>query len=335
MGDFVQEPENPAFEWGIPRYSVDDETTKALVAAKYEATMATADEMLTRLVGSGGNGGYLGLLNSAIVSFGVPNITAENITVPSTSVVWDEGEYDSGVLAALLARILNDLTIGATGLDPIVEQEIYDRALARQAIENDRVQREIEDYFSTRGFDLPTGAMAGRLQEQANEISRNNLELNGKIMIEQADLAQKNSQFIIDAAVRLEGILRSLYDGINNRALQYAQVASHIALEETKYRLANAELQLKALISKAEIELGAYTSEYSLREKVATSEANIAMQAVASAYGSVNMSAGLTYSSGMQHSESTNHSESRSDGTDRQASLSESHMFEEEAGVEE
>jgi hypothetical protein len=333
MGNFVPEIDNPAFECGIGKYPLDNDDTKDLIEARYVTASGTAQDMLDRLVGTDGNSGLLGDLNSVIVAFAGPSITAENITVPATSISWAEGSYDSDIIAALLARILNDLTDGATGLDPTVEQEIYDRALARQAIEEDKAQREIEDYFSTRGFDLPTGAMAGRLQEQTNETYRNNTEINGKIMIEQADLAQKNSQFIIATAVQLETVLRSLYDGINNRSLDYTKVASSISVEETKLKLANADLQLKALIASAETQLGGYSAEYGLREKVVSSAANVAMQTVASAYGSLNMSVGMSYSSGIQHQESVSHSESRQMGFDMQQSLSENHSFEEEAGV--
>lgn len=335
------------------------------------------------------------------------------------AIAWAESAHDTTLYTELLSRLVADLQSGATGIPSDVEQEIYDRALARQAIENDRVQREIEDYFSTRGFDLPPGAMAGRLQEQANEISRNNTELNGKIMIEQAELAQKNSQFVIQAAATLESVLRDYSSKKNDRSLDYAKaVAAHavaiysenvrayiaaaeankayvevqvenlrsvveynkglVALfaseaeaygvvieakakkneaitesyktevigydaetraiaENKKVELGAyglmvqaAELELRRQIAELENTLGGYSSESSLREKVAESMANIAMQAVASAYGAVNASAGLSYSGSESLSESVNHSSSRSDSYVHSESLNESHTYEEE-----
>lgn len=97
-----------------------------------------------------------------------------------------------------IARILLVLEEGATGLDPVVEQQIWDRARGRQEIENLRQYAEAESYFSARGYVLPPGALAGRLQEIAIEIGRNNANLNNDITIEQAKLAQSNFQFVIE-----------------------------------------------------------------------------------------------------------------------------------------
>jgi hypothetical protein len=97
-----------------------------------------------------------------------------------------------------IARILVVLEDGVTGLDPVIEQQIWDRARARQEIENLKQYTEAETYFSSRGFTLPPGALAGRLQEIAIEIGRNNSYLNTDITTEQAKLAQANFQFVIE-----------------------------------------------------------------------------------------------------------------------------------------
>lgn len=146
------------------------------------------------------------------------------------AISWTETAYDSPVYEALLARILSDLQSGASGVGGTVEQEIYDRAIARQAVDNDNKYREIEEYASSRGFELPTGAMMGRLQEQANVIASNNLDINGKIMIEQADLAQKNNQFIINASRELESVLRDFHVKAEDRRLDKAKAVAANAI---------------------------------------------------------------------------------------------------------
>ena len=145
------------------------------------------------------------------------------ITAPESSITttinWSEIPLSSTLYDLLVARITADLTTGATGLDAAVEEEIFDRALTRQAIEDDKAQEEIEEYFSSRGFDLPTGAFAARLAEHLNERQRKTADLNTTIMKEQADLAQKNSQFIIEQAAGLEKMLRDSRDAESNRKL--------------------------------------------------------------------------------------------------------------------
>ena len=313
MGTYVPNVTDPPFEWGDKEYiGTDGELTKALVISKFDSSVDVAQNLLDLLVGEDWKGGYLGELNDQITSFSVPDITVDD----PDELVWFEQAYSSEIFTALLTRLLTDLQTGATGLDPTVEQDIYDRALARQAIEDARVQSEIEDYFAARGFELPTGAMAGRLAEQANEISRNNTDLNGKIAEDQAKLAQANSQYIITVSKDVEAILRDFSSRKNDRSLDYAK-AKTVAYD----------LQLRAAIANAGNQLQAYIAESSLREKIAADMTNAVMQGVASANGMVNMSASLSHGTGRSQSESFGHSETRSIGYSKGEAIGESHSF--------
>lgn len=338
----------------------------------------------------------------------------------TAAISWLETAHDTTLFTEVMTRLMADLQSGATGLDATVEAEIFSRALARQAVENDKTYTEIENYFASRGFDLPMGAMAGRLAEAAADIARTNADLNGKIMIEQAELAQKNSQFIIKASADFEAVLRDFTSKKNDRSLDYAKavvanaisiytenIKAYIAkaeanklfvevqvenlkavveynkgligafaaeaeaygavikakgtkneaiteiykaevlgyetetkaisanqtilLESKRLELQNADMTLRAAIANAQNAIGAYNSESSLREKVAESMANIAMQTVASAYGAVNASAGLSYSGSESLGESWTHGESRGVDWKHGGSLSEDHKFEETA----
>ena len=328
-----------------------------------------------------------------------------------SAISWFEQSYNTELYTPLFNRLISDLTSGASGIGGTVEQEIYDRALARQTIEEDKLQTEIEEYFSATGFDLPTGAMAARLLEHGNGRAMRALDLNGKIMIEQADLAQKNSQFVIEAARGLEAILRDDNAKKNDRSLDYSkavaanavtiyaenikrfiaileanknyvelQVANLRAVVESnkgmievyaaeaqvfsisvdakakkntaltdiykaeiagydsetkaisenqkniiaayELKISNASKELEAAIASADGALRGYGTEYSLREKVAEAMANVAMQSMASAYGAVNSSAGLSYSAGESVSESWGHSEGRTESFTHGESIS-------------
>lgn len=273
MGTFVdkisQEPFEGIFDSGFS--GTGSETTKDLVTIKFDRAIAHEDEMLTLLYG------YLDQLNVMLLS----------------SVNWTEGAYDTTLFQTLLTRLTNDLQLGATGLDASVEAEIIARAQARQDIIDDKQEQEALEFFSSRGFTLPTGAMQAAVAELANERARNRADLNGKVMIEQAELAQKNSQFIIGMAKDVEVMLREFFNKVNDRALDYAKAIAQ------------------------------------LREKIAEAMANVAMQSVASWAGAVNASAGLSHSTGRSESESFSHSETRSVGFDINNSLNEGHSYEE------
>ena len=174
-----------------------------------------------------------------IVFPAAPSITISEFDGELPTEVWDmpenfsytEANYGSDIWADLLAKVLNDIRNGGTGLGALIEDELYDRALARQETENQRLYQEVEDYFGARGFTLPIGAMAGRLAEAAREISRNNTEINSKITIDQAQLAQTNTHFMIDKGVQLEGMLRDFFNAQATRAFEAAKAIVQVGIE--------------------------------------------------------------------------------------------------------
>lgn len=158
---------------------------------------------------------------------------------------WDENPYNSEVWDTLLAKVIDGIVNGGTGLDPDVEQAIFDRAKHRQLYENDKAYREAEQYFAARGFILPPGAMAAKLQEISEAILRENTDLNEKIMIEQADLAQKNTHFMLEMGRQAEGILRDFHNQQENRSLDAAKtlVDSSVAIVNAHIARFNSQVE--------------------------------------------------------------------------------------------
>lgn len=116
--------------------------------------------------------------------------------LPMPITVYPTDSLDT-IQTKLLAMLLQKLTDGGTGLDATVEQAIWDRAIARQELENQRAYEEAEDYFAARGFTMPPGALMSRLQELNIEIARNNANLNNDILTQQSKLAQDNMRFLL------------------------------------------------------------------------------------------------------------------------------------------
>jgi len=180
---------------------------------------------------------------------------------------WEESPYNSEVWNDLLNNVLYGLKNGGTGLAVEVEADIWANALLRQQAVNDKLYKETETYFAARGFRLPSGAFAGRLLEISSEIARNNSDTSQKIAIAQADLAQKNTQFIMEKAVQIEGVLRNFHDAQVNRSLQAAQVIVNSAvaiynaqvqqyntyLEQYKAEAQVYEAQVRAALTEVEI----------------------------------------------------------------------------------
>lgn len=96
-----------------------------------------------------------------------------------------------------VVKLLAKLAAGGTGLGADVEADIWQRALDRQELEVQKMYEETEKYFSSRGFSMPPGMLAGRLSEINIEIGRKRDGMDMDIAIEQARLAQTNEHFIL------------------------------------------------------------------------------------------------------------------------------------------
>lgn len=171
-------------------------------------------------------------------------IIEENLAVPD-SFNWEASPYNSEIWDTFLQKVLKGLNDGGTGLSPEVEQAIYDRAIYRQQLENDKAVRTTENYFSAKGFTLPPGAVARRVQEISIEVLRANTDLNEKIAISQAELAQKNEHFYLEMARQGEIILREFFSSQENRLLEAAKVTVSLGIEVFKSYLSKQGLKLE------------------------------------------------------------------------------------------
>jgi len=181
--------------------------------------------------------------------------TTPEITEPTppATTSFTEVPYNSDIAVELFGKILYDIKNGGTGLAVSVEEDLYNRYLARQITENDRLFQEVQDQFSANGFALPSGAVASRLLQVSNDISVKNDQANREISINQAELAQKNTHFTIEQAGILEKMLRDFFDGQQNRALQAHQVAAENAIAIYNAVIARQGLSLEKYKTEAQV----------------------------------------------------------------------------------
>ena len=176
----------------------------------------------------------------------INDITVPTITIPTydldppptDSLVFNEPVYQSALQDAVRAALLDFVENGGTGLGAEVEDALWERGRARQELINERTYNEAEEYFASRGYTLPPGALGGRLSEALTEQTRADAQLNYEIMIEQARLSKAQSESSINAAIALEGQDKDQFNNIANRALDYAKSAIQVIID-----LYNAKLQ--------------------------------------------------------------------------------------------
>lgn len=226
-------------------------------------------------------------------------IPADQPNEVSATLVWSEASLPTDVYVDLLARIQADLQSGATGLTEAVENAIYTRAQQRQQVANLKAYNALNLDIVSRGFQMPSGALLSGLTEINSEVLRQETEINNQIVITNADLAQKNSQFIIQQAVALETLIRGTKDARDKNTLDKAKsdvsfvlqnyaekVRAYIAAAEASKAYVEVQVEnLKAVVesNKANVEL--YKEKYAaLATRIAgVSERNKALATVYSA----------------------------------------------------
>jgi len=200
-------------------------------------------------------------------------VTIPTITIPSYDIVepdvnfnYSESEYSSDLNTVLIEAVKNAVENGGTGLGEEVEAAIWERGRNRTELENERLYAETEEYFESRGYEIPPGMLSGRLLEITKEINRNNQQLNYEISIEQARLAKEHSQFIISSAIQLEGQEKELFNATAARLLEAAKAAVEVILTtyKTKVDAYVAKLQASSLeveIAKTQAEVVTKSNE--------------------------------------------------------------------------
>lgn len=190
-----------------------------------------------------------------------------DLTPPEPMFVWNEIEYNSDLLTQVKSKLLLDLVNGGSGLNTATEQAIYDRATARQELENQQMYDEALNFWSSRGWTEPPGALAGRLLETSYKIVRTRTDLGNDILVQQSKLAQENTHFIIENTLQNEKQLMDYTNQYQQRAYDAAKfvVESALIIYQAKVEAYKAQLEtyrvqaqvfearIRAEIAKAEL----------------------------------------------------------------------------------
>lgn len=152
-------------------------------------------------------------------------------------LTWSEAALPNTLYNAALTRMLADLQAGATGLDPIVEQAMYDRARLRQQAKQLEEWNRLNDTLVELQHMLPSGVLVASLADYTIGATMADTEIENTILVTQGELTQKNSQFIIQQVVALEQLIRQTRDSESNRAFETAKAKATLLLQDYSARV--------------------------------------------------------------------------------------------------
>lgn len=182
----------------------------------------------------------------------IPSFTAilpdvSSISPPNLTFTWAaESPYSDTLLTALKTELLSRIQNGGTGLNPVVEQAIYDRARDRDRRDSLTAEDEVLRAQTARGWSRPSGSAFAALEEVVQKSQDKISELNREIMIKQADLEQKNIEFAIQTTLALEQSLIQENNNIMERAFKARQFVQQVAVDIYNAQVAQLNLELEA-----------------------------------------------------------------------------------------
>ena len=172
--------------------------------------------------------GYLRPVPDVDLSYTEPTLPDE----ADPNLDYTQGNYISPIWDKLFNKIYDVLENGGTGLDPEVENDLWNRATERQRRERALAYQRNLDGTGPDGFDFAGGAQAAVLLASDAEWAQQETNLNGEIAIKQADLAYQATQFFTDKALALEQILRQFYSDFENRSLEAKKTVAQFILQK-------------------------------------------------------------------------------------------------------
>lgn len=233
---------------------------------------------------------------------------------------------DTCIFDQLLTKVCEGIRDGGTGLSPVAYNAIISREQEARRNNQEEVYRTGLDAIGTDGFDLPSGQVASFERDIAREkLSKDQDSLNNTL-VKDFDVANNNTQFMIDAGIRIEKMVRDSWDSAAGRvvdiykaetdgiASQYQSLVSWMKSEVDRLKI-----EADIAIEDGRLGLAAYDSAVKLATSVSEAIANIAAQSIASALGAINTTLSNQYSG----------SESRRENWGHNDSLRESHNYQE------
>lgn len=216
------------------------------------------------------------------------------------------------------AWLVSTITNGGTGINKSVEDQIWQRGRDRVVIDGKRAESQVLNDFASRGFSLPSGVLAARLQEIRFEQLGKTQELSRDVAIEQAKIEIESLRFAVELAIdsRMKAMdaaanyIRSLMSGYDAAAqvaaLNSGAKARMMSATADLYRarLARDELALKIPVINQDINMRSQIVNYEgfykgidARVAAAGHAAEVHGKAAQAALSSLSAIAGSTVSS--------------------------------------
>jgi hypothetical protein len=143
---------------------------------------------------------------------------------------WTEPTY-TGHLATTLTATLQLLLAGGTGIDPVVENAIWERDRSRVLKQSAADRAKVADEWARKGFTLPLGAILAAQADIDMDAVNKIAQASRDVAIKQADLEQSNRQFAVKTGLELEQLYVQIFLAAAQRSFDIAKLAVDVRIQ--------------------------------------------------------------------------------------------------------
>jgi hypothetical protein len=158
-------------------------------------------------------------------------ITPDSPLAPANTFSFTEPTFASSLLDALRAKLLDWVNGVSTGLDPVVEQAIWDRGRSRENMTAGRKIKEAIRTFAARGFSKPPGALSTEIQSALQDTQDTLSTQSREVAINQANLEQSNRRFAMEEAWKIDEGFLAYHNQKSQRMYEAAKYVQQIAID--------------------------------------------------------------------------------------------------------
>lgn len=228
------------------------------------------------------------VFTSDVVTANIEALLAILNQMPDPTILFTDDGFTGTLLTSLESRLSTDLTTNSTGLGT-AEAALFARETARQNAARSAAYTELTTQYSSRGFDMPPGALLAKQTEVNNQSALLLTDSSSQIMAESARLAVDYNKHVLQSAASLIDLLGRLYDSKTLRDFEKAKTEVAINVENLKVRVS-----LLSDASRLELDAALRTSTAQIETLKGLSLAS--MQLIASAMNTVSAGSNFSFS---------------------------------------
>lgn len=167
---------------------------------------------------------------------------------PTPTFSYTDPGYSSAMRDAMSAKLLNDLLNGGYGIDTIDEVTLWNRERDREVLLMQGEIEEIRRQAAAMSFPMPQGVLFAQLEKARQKYMEKISSANRDIGLKRADLYVQHRQRTLENVLKTEDQSIGLYNAIQGRALEAAQVLVKMTLAIFEAGMRAFELQISALL---------------------------------------------------------------------------------------